>query len=466
MSQGENEQEASRLLLTFPRRVAVGTPDPTEGPEDLDPHATAANRLKRALCVVTPVITTATDESFLQILIRELSVLFAAGRCSVQLLEAPGDIDSALRVAAHTGLPEAALRPQPAGSGGVARRVVRDGQPTLIVDRADLDQRFAGLQMRAEVGAAMCVPISTPRGVIFGVMNISRRRGAEGDGFSRSDIETCDAIAMLVGDALEGLKSRAAETELRERMRATERLSMMGELAAGIAHEVANPLATVRSNLGTLKSYLDDLAPFLEELHTRAPADVQNALGDLPLVMGDIMTGIQRAEDIIKRMKAMVRLDRTEVRESLRVSALAHDVLRLIRARIRSQVNVEVPDDLVVAGNSVDVIQILVNLIVNADDACQDQQALTGVPALIRVVGRTADDGIYIEVIDNGTGISAENLRRIFEPLFTTKSPGKGTGLGLSISRRLLEEQGGQLQVNSVVGQGTTFRLVLPAIAS
>jgi signal transduction histidine kinase len=344
----------------------------------------------------------------------------------------------------------------------VARHVVVDGQPTLILDRADLDQRFAGVQLRTEVGAAMCVPISTPQGVVFGVLNISRQRGAEGDGFSRGDLEVCDAIAMLVGDALEGLKSRGAEAELRERMRATERLSMMGELAAGIAHEVANPLATVRSNLFTLNGYLDDLKPLIARVVQDQPAEIKDVVADLPLVMGDIMTGIQRAEDIIKRMKAMVRLDRSDTRESLKVAALAHDVLRLIRARIRSHVVVDVPDDLVVAGSSVDVIQVLVNLIVNADDACQDQQAATGTAALIRVVGRRSDDGVHVEVIDNGTGITPENLRRIFQPLFTTKSPGKGTGLGLSISRRLLEEQGGQLQVESTVGEGTTFRLVLP----
>ncbi len=455
MTQSEEESDGPQVL-TFPRRITPDHEDTQEG------DASPATRLKRALCVVTPVITTASDESFLQILIVELSTLFAAGRCSVQLLENPGDVDSALRIVAHTGLPDAALRPQPAGSGGVSRRVVVDGQPTLILDRADLDQRFAGVQMRSEVGAAMCVPISTPQGVVFGVMNISRQRGAEGDGFSRGDLEVCDAIAMLVGDALEGMKSRVAETELRERMRATERLSMMGELAAGIAHEVANPLATMRSNLVTLNSYLDDLKPLLATAAPEQSAEVQDAIQDLPLVMGDIMTGIQRAEEIIKRMKAMVRLDRAEQRETLKVAVLAHDVLRLIRARIRSHVVIDIPDDLAVAGSSVDVIQVLVNLIVNADDACQDQQAITGVPALIRVVGRRADDVAHIDVIDNGTGITPENLRRIFEPLFTTKSPGKGTGLGLSISRRLLEEQGGQLQVDSVVGRGTTFRLVLP----
>lgn len=453
----ESDQDAGPRILTFPRRVGPGHDDTQDG------DASPASRLKRALCVVTPVITTASDASFLQILIGELSTLFSAGRCSVQLLDAPGDVDSALTVVAHTGLPEAALKPQPAGSGGVARRVVRDGQPTLILDRADLDQRFAGVQLRNDVGAAMCVPISTPEGVIFGVMNISRQRGSEGAGFSRGDLEVCDAIAMLVGDALEGLKSRAAESELRERMRATERLSMMGELAAGIAHEVANPLATVRSNIGTLNGYLSDLKPLIAAAARGQPSDIQDAVADLPLVMGDIMVGIQRAEEIIKRMKAMVRLDRAETRETLKVATLAHDVLRLIRARIRSQVVVDVPDDLVVSGNSVDVIQVLVNLIVNADDACQDQQAVTGVPALIRVVGRRVEDGVFVDVVDNGTGISAENLRRIFEPLFTTKSPGKGTGLGLSISRRLLEEQGGQLHVESTVGQGTTFRLVLPA---
>jgi signal transduction histidine kinase len=456
----DQEADAPRVV-TFPRRVGGAE----EGDDVVEADAGAGARLKRALCIVTPLITSATDRSFLDPLLRELSSMFVAGRGSVQLLDVPGDVESQLQIVAHTGLPEAALKPTPAGAGGIARRVVRDGQPTLILDRADLDQRFAGMQLRADVGAAMCLPISTPRGVIFGVLNVSRQRGSDLHGFTRSDLETCDAIAMLLGDALERLAARAAETELRDRMRAVERLSMMGELAAGIAHEVANPLATVRSNVATLVGYLDDLKPLLTTATKDAPADVRDALADIPLITGDIQTGIQRAEEIIKRMKAMVRLERADRRESLKVGAIVGDVLRLIRARIRAHVEVDVPDALVVAGNSVDVIQVLVNLIVNADDACADQAAATGQAARIRIVARTVDDKVGIEVIDNGTGIPPDVMRRMFEPLFTTKSPGKGTGLGLSISRRLLEEQGGLLEVSSVVGTGTTFRVVLPAAA-
>jgi signal transduction histidine kinase len=459
VSRGEQETDAPRVVA-FPRRVGN---DVGVDLDDADAHSGA--RLKRALCIVTPLITSATDRSFLEPLLRELSSMFVAGRCSIQLLDVSGDVESQLQIAAHTGLPEAALKPTPAGAGGVARRVVRDGQPTLILDRADLDQRFAGLQNRADVGAAMCVPISTPRGVIFGVLNVSRQRGADLQGFARSDLETCDAIAMLLGDALERLSARAAESELRDRMRAVERLSMMGELAAGIAHEVANPLATVRSNLGTLIGYLDDLKPFIATATREAPAEIREAVDDIPLITGDIKTGIQRAEEIIKRMKAMVRLERADRQESLRVATVVADVLRLIRARIRAQVDVDVPDHLVVAGNSVDVIQVLVNLIVNADDACADQAAITGQIPRIRIVAQAEDDKVSVAVIDNGTGIPPDVMRRMFEPLFTTKSPGKGTGLGLSISRRLLEEQGGLLDVSSVVGEGTTFRVVLPIAA-
>jgi signal transduction histidine kinase len=271
-----------------------------------------------------------------------------------------------------------------------------------------------------------------------------------------------------MGDTLERLQSREAERELRERMRAVERLSVLGEVAAGIAHEIANPMATVRSNVIALSEYMIDLGPLLRQ----AVGDMMSPANDLPHLVEDVREGVARVEDIITRMKGMVQLDAPNRRDNIDVPTIVGSALRLVRSRLRSQIRVDIPDGLQVLGNSVDLIQVIVNLVVNADDACTERIEREGsgsheaVRGLVQVAGRQVDQRVIITITDNGTGIDKALLQRIFQPLFTTKGNGKGTGLGLSISRRLVEDQGGRLEVESSIGRGTTFSVVLPGVLS
>lgn len=453
---------AEPRILQFPRRTgAVDDVELHDGADD--DLKTSSRMLRRALCAVTPIITGALDDSFLTPLIHELVSIFSATRGSIMLLDVPGDSSTMLRMRTSSGLPDHAVRRE-AHKDGVAARVVREAQPTLIFDRADRDARFFGVALRDEVGAAMCAPIATPTGVVFGVLNISRERSSTCAGFTRGDLEICDAIAMLVGDALERLASRKAESELRERIRAVERLSMMGEVAAGIAHEVATPMSCVRTNIVTLARYFDDLKPYFTP-----PADghLAELAADLPMIVADIREGVERAEQVMTRMKRMARLERSPaVRYS--VAAVIDSALRLVRPRLRQHASLvlDVADDAFAVGSDVDLVQVLVNLLVNADDAVALRQAreeLKGVRAKdgeIKVRCFVVEDVVVAEVEDNGTGISAGDIGRVFQPLFTTKNG--GTGLGLSISRRLVEEGAGRLSVTSTVDVGTTFRVVLP----
>jgi signal transduction histidine kinase len=461
MSQGDvlprNADEPR--ILQFPRRTGAAK-DVDDDADDIA-SLSSSRMLRRALCAVTPIITSAHDESFLSSLVHELVAIFQASRGSVMLLDVAGVADSPLRLHAASGLPDLAVRRE-SYDDGVAARVLRDARPTLIFDRADRDARFFGLAMRDEVGAAMCVPIATPTGTLFGVLNVARERGAACAGFTRSDLEVCDAIAMLVGDALERLQSRRAEADLRERLRAVERLSMMGEVAAGIAHEIATPMACVRTNLVTLLRYLDELAPFM---HVPADNPMKETADDVPVLLGDIREGVERAEQVMQRMKKLARLERG-AHADFAVGGAVDAALRLVRPRLRAGVVIDVRDDLRAHGCDVDLIQVLVNLLVNADDAIAQRQAheLThgrrGRPGEINVQVDAVDDVVVVDVSDNGTGIAAVDLHRVFMPLFTTKQ--NGTGLGLSLSRRLVEEQGGRLSVTSTVDVGSTFRVVLP----
>lgn len=450
---------AEPRILQFPRRTGGGT----DVEVDAGDHSASSSRmLRRALCAVTPIITGSVDVEFLTPLVHELVSLFGASRGSVMLLDVPGDPDSTLRMRAHSGLPDFVVRRE-AHKDGVAARVVKEAQPTLIFDRADRDARFKGVTMRDEIGAAMCAPIATPTGVVFGVINISRERGAICAGFSRGDLEICDAIAMLVGDALERHASKRSEAALRERMRAVERLTMMGEVAAGIAHEIATPMSCVRTNITTLLRYFDELKP-----HWQPPSDPHAAAvaADVPLVIDDIRVGVERAELVMKRMKALVRLERGQP-VVYNVATVLNDALRLVKPRLRAGIVIECDNDLKSVGSDVDLIQVIVNLLVNADDAIalrQARQLSEGAVVVaageIQIRAFAHDDHVVVEVEDNGAGIAAADLDRVFQPLFTTKHA--GTGLGLSISRRLVAEHGGRMHVAKTSDAGTTFRVALP----
>jgi signal transduction histidine kinase len=427
------------------------------------PATSGADRvLRTVLCTITPLITGAHDRRFLQDLMPDLCELFMASRCSVMLLERPGDVGSLLRLEAHSGLPETAVR-KPHHAGGVAGEVLRLGQPTLIVDGdGTFDTRFAGIAPRRDIGSSLCAPIATPQGCVFGILNVARSGTTDSpEPLTSRDLEVCDAIAMLIGDTLERLQSRDAERELRERVRAVEHLSMLGEVAAGIAHEIANPLASVHSNVVALADYLAELAPVFET----AQDDLAAVAADLPALLSDVQEGISRVEEIIQNMKSMVRIHREEqFADVLCVADVVTSVVRLVRPRLRSRLAIDVPPTTLVLGRTIDLTQVLMNLIINADDACEERvrtdNARSGVAPMITVTTGSVGDEVFIDVADNGTGISEENLVKVFQPLFSTKG-GKGTGLGLSICQRLTEALSGRLEVQSTVGRGTTFRLWL-----
>ncbi len=305
------------------------------------------------------------------------------------------------------------------------------------------------------------MPIATPQGCVFGILNVARGADDPPEALTIRDLEVCDAIAMLVGDTLERLQSQDAERELRERIRAVEHLSRLGEVAAGIAHEIANPLASVHSNVVALSDYLTELAPVFD----LAQDELAAVAADLPALLGDVQEGLSRVEEIIRNMKSMVRIHRkTQIADVVCVADVASSVARLVRPRLRARLVVDVPPTTLVLGRTIDLTQVLMNLIINADDACDERVRLdlsrADIPPVVTVSAGVVGEEVHIDISDNGTGISQENILKVFQPLFSTKG-GQGTGLGLSICQRLTEALGGRLEVETELGQGTTFRLWL-----
>ncbi|WP_395837718.1 sensor histidine kinase [Archangium violaceum] len=249
---------------------------------------------------------------------------------------------------------------------------------------------------------------------------------------------------------------RLAESERRrvraERERAeVERLVLVGQLAAGVAHEVNNPLAFVKSNL----HYLE------QELLSEEGAVDRAELRD---VLEETKQGVLRIQQIVADLRRFSREGETG-EEGLPEDAL-HEAKRLASVRLRSlgEVSTDVTPGLPsVRLGQRQLVQVLVNLLLNAADAVE--MAVPARRAHILVRAKRVESGVRLEVEDNGPGLSPEVQSRLFEPFFTTKPPGKGTGLGLALCREYVSRVGGTLHAENRCEGGARFVLVLPTVA-
>nr|WP_044278459.1 ATP-binding protein [Myxococcus stipitatus] len=235
-------------------------------------------------------------------------------------------------------------------------------------------------------------------------------------------------------------------------MMLADRMASMGLLAAGIAHELNNPLAYVLSNLEYLHSTLGPRARPL------SPDDMV----ECRQVLDDAREGAERMRQIVRQLRVFSRVEETR-EEPVDVHRVLDSVIQMAASEVRPRARLvktygTVPQ---VRGNEGKLFQVFLNLVINAAHAIEEGQSETNE---IRITTRP-DEGsrVLVEVRDTGGGIPPEHLRRIFDPFFTTKSAGLGTGLGLSICDTIVTALGGHISVESSVGVGTTFRVALNA---
>jgi signal transduction histidine kinase len=254
------------------------------------------------------------------------------------------------------------------------------------------------------------------------------------------------AYDKIVSDR-EQKAAKAYKARIEQQMIATERLAALGTLAAGVAHEINNPLAIINESAGYLRTVLKKNE--LAEIPHRASIDK---------ALEKIETGVKRARTITHQLLADVGKHEPVLTE-VDLPALVGETARLIRRdadRKRIQVNLEADcDPPTLWADPNQIRQVLINLLNNAMHATEEGGRIT-----VRL--QRTDAGMAIEIVDSGTGIPKENLDRIFEPFFSTKAPGKGTGLGLFVSRDIIEKAGGELAVESCLGEGSCFRIRLP----
>ena len=301
--------------------------------------------------------------------------------------------------------------------------------------------------------------------ILFGFLDITARKNAE-DELRMSHAQLTKAMAEL--------------QQHKNRIVQSEKLASIGQLAAGVAHEINNPVGYVTSNLGTISEYAETMKSALElyteldglpcdqvekrevlrdQIRTiRQEEDLEFILQDVENVMTESMEGVHRVAEIVQNLKSFAREDSAQ--KSL------HDVNEGIEAMIkvvwnelkyRCRVETDLGDIPFVEGHGGQINQVVMNMLVNAAQAMPEEGGE------LKVTTRCRDDRVEIAVADNGCGMSEETMGRIFDPFFTTKGVGQGTGLGLSISHGIIQDHQGWIEVESEPGQGTTFRVFLPA---
>ncbi|WP_301272240.1 ATP-binding protein [Xanthomonas albilineans] len=259
-----------------------------------------------------------------------------------------------------------------------------------------------------------------------------------------------------------------------EKLLQSEKMASIGQLAAGVAHEINNPIGYVHSNLGSLQEYLRSLFTLIEayERALRAPEpkalipeidDIRNRFDidfisrDLPQLMAESREGIERVTSIVRDLKDFSYSGREDSWKLVDLHSGLESTINIIWNELKYKVILErhygnLP---LVECLPSELNQVYMNLLLNAGQAIGERGT---------IVVSTGQDGdqVWIEFKDSGAGIPADLLQRIFDPFFTTKPVGSGTGLGLSISYGIVNKHHGRIDVSSSVGEGSTFRIVIP----
>lgn len=348
---------------------------------------------------------------------------------------------------------------------GIAGSVLQSGVPVLITD-AEADPRFVSFEKQAvSVGSLLCLPLIV-RGKSIGVLNLSH---AEKSAFTEGDLHglivVANQIAMLLDNAANYKQVCRANAELEDKVKErtehlevanrelqqtrsslvqSERLKALGQMASGVAHDFNNTLAGI---IGNTQLMLEEVAdPKLEE-RLRA---VELAARD--------------GAATIKRIQEFSRVNRNTEFEPLDLNQLVRDTVKILsplwkdQAQKRGQ-NIDLVTRLgkvpTVEGNAPELREVLTNILMNALDAMPTGGQI--------VLSSWSDDAsACLAIADTGTGMSQEIRERLFDPFFTSKGPGN-SGLGLSVAYGIVRRHGGNIEVETIEGKGTTFIVSLPA---
>lgn len=376
--------------------------------------------------------------------------------------------------------------------GGHVEDEVKDAEADLIAAsrlRVVLVLSSVVLSMLAAIGLVIYTSraISSP---LESVTQVAKQVTEQDDFELRTAVMTQDEIGTLASafnqliDRVQQLLAEqeaaiARERQLQEsQLMQNEKMSSLGRMMAGIAHEINNPVNFVYGNISHAEEYIHDLFELIHTYESALPAppnevadcvediDLGFIENDLPKMLQSMKSGADRVRQIVLSLKNFSRLDDAELQDVDLHDCLASTLL-ILNNRIKQGVHVEqnLGDIPLVEGFSGPLYQVFMNLLSNALDALQEkkEQQPDFNPAITITTERAEADQVAVRIKDNGGGIPTDLQAKIFENFFTTKPQGIGTGLGLALSRQIVEEKHhGQIHCCSEPGEGTTFSVVLP----
>ena len=256
-----------------------------------------------------------------------------------------------------------------------------------------------------------------------------------------------------------------------------EKMSSLGQLAAGVAHEINNPIGYIKSNLGSLSDYVQDLVKligtyqqaeaFIDDKSARLQLAKQQKEINLPFLkediqqlIGDSLTGARRVKQIVSDLKVFSHPEQKSWQQ-LDINECIHSVLNIVHSEVKYKADVHLDEGQKlpkIQCITTQIYQVITNLLVNASQAIPTH----GHIYISTCLNAGNSNLVDVRIRDTGCGMSDEVKKNIFDPFFTTKPVGQGTGLGLSVSYGIIESHGGQIQVDSREGEGTCFTLSLP----
>lgn len=253
----------------------------------------------------------------------------------------------------------------------------------------------------------------------------------------------------------------------------TEKMSSLGQMVAGIAHEINNPINFIHGNITPLEEYTQDLFDLLnlyQRLYPDSHPEIEDLIAEIDLafikedlikIISSMQMGSNRIKDIVLSLRNFSRLDEAKVK-AVNLHEVIDSTLLILNSRLQEGVEVikNYGDLPLVECHPAQLNQVFMNIIANAVDAMED--AKSEPKAIVIITEIIDEDRVMVRMRDSGPGIPREIRDKIFDPFFTTKSVGKGTGLGLLICYQIVEKHGGKIEVISELGEGTEFAIALP----
>ncbi|GAB1545349.1 hypothetical protein NUACC21_80250 [Scytonema sp. NUACC21] len=287
--------------------------------------------------------------------------------------------------------------------------------------------------------------------------------------------ELAISLNQLIQQVKQLLKEQEAETQAR--LIQSEKMCSLGNMLAGVAHEIVNPVNFISGNLVHAKNYIDDLLTLLQTYKTEIPnpplaveelaeeIDLEFLEVDLPKLLNSIEFGATRTREIALSLKDFARLDEGES-QFVDLHACLNSTLLILQNRLKKGIDVvrKYGDIPAIPGYTGLLYQVFMNLLSNAIDVLEEKSALESqFSPKITIITEADDNWVVVRILDNGLGIPLENQSKIFETFFTTKPRGVGTGLGLAITHQIVvKKHSGKITYQSELNKGTEFSIYLP----